>query len=201
MRLQVTMGCVLAIASAASAHADSPGAWVCDGFEESSIAARTDRLARFSAAIDAPLTSIDPVDKECVSMNLNSIEQARRSYCESRARLGHDLALNALHDLSHQIWLVSSGCGSVRRDAEIAALEEVYPKTCDGLLSSFLAFITFSESSSQRTPELTMCLRSAAPTLSPPLVVACEERSLSLRAAYVELSERVGTECRRSLGP
>lgn len=185
---------------ATSSFAESPATLICDGFEGSSASDQARAFIQFSRSIDSSLSEIDPKDEACVMTKLDSLEETRSAYCESRANIGHDLAAGPLERLASDLFSVSSDCEKPRWEAETALLKEMLPDSCDELLSSFLAYVTYIESKPESDVSLIDCFRSAAPRHAPPLLQACVDGTLSLRAAYVELEARIQKTCDHAEG-
>jgi hypothetical protein len=93
---------------------------------------------------------------------------------------------------------IQSQCWSTRREQEGALLDRMLPESCDQLLPSFLALLEFVESNRTTTSKQHFdCARDVAPRHAAELVRSCASGSLSVRAAYVELDERVSRACPR----
>ena len=189
----------LSVFAIPSTGTESPALLICDRFDGASVADRAELVIQFSRSIDSRITEIDAGDGACVRDRLETLEIERRAYCAAREKLGHDLSIEPLDELRRKISDVGFECSSIRHKQEMKMLERIEgitpPRSCDQLLAAYLAVLELAESTQSTPADKIRCARDATPKHASEVGKSCAGGVMSVRAASVELDERVSAEC------
>ena len=187
---------VLATLLASASNAEpNPASNLCDRGGSISKADQAVQLIRFHQAIERRLTPLEDNHSACVERRLGQVESSVEAYCEARGSIGHDLAIQELDDLSNTLSSLQSDCCSEEIDEWSRLVERSYPETCSEMNTSYRNLVRLATEQQGRSADWMQCLLSQLDSITPPVVELCTTGTLSVRATYVEIGERIARRC------
>ena len=175
------------ISCVSPAPAITPAAKLCDDYTSANDEQRAERLFGFRTILVDDFGF--PVPRHCFSSYLEFVDGPALSYCATRARIGHDLANDALEELESQLFELSTTCLG-----KLSRRRELWPKNCEQLESAMLAQLEQGREDGWLSEDTFACYEKNFPTAMEGLVKACDGQ-FSITAMQVEFTNRLERAC------
>jgi hypothetical protein len=183
------------VLAAVTAAASDPASILCDRGGGASRSDRALNLVRFHQAIERNISPLKESQLKCVEQRIEDIAPAVNDYCRARQELGHDLASSELNKLDTELMSLSFDCDRADHERDTQILDKIAPKTCSEIVPSYRALLDVAQNRGDGEKAWVRCLGQNLDSVAPPVIEMCASTTLSVRAAYVEIQERVARIC------
>jgi hypothetical protein len=186
---------IFALFAPVAVAASDPAADLCDRGGGGSRSDRARNIVRFHHAIAPDSLTLSESQVECVERRLQEVAPAVDAYCRARQERGHDLASTELHTLAIDLSSLRYDCWSEAYDRFSKTLGQSAPVKCSDLVTSYRTLTELFPSRGNDELRSIRCVNENLTAVASPVVAMCTNEGLSVRAALVEIEERMARAC------
>jgi len=201
MKCMIRIFAVSLLLSTTAVSAQSPAEALCKAFQQSvdidrargamEFWNRVDRFSKYTGGLNQN-------HEECVVSKLSSFSSEVERYCEFRKREGHDLDLVLIDSLENSLSTMSRRCEQAWRLEERKRIAQVRPAKCEDLPASINRLADLLKDERYHHNPLAnqiACMAKQLPSHAPAVVEICQNRTIGLDAAQIELEARLIAAC------